>query len=212
MDGRDEVRQEVRVDAHLRGARTLLDLGCGDGTWLDQLSFEDAIGIDIASADTRPAGRQWRFISADLDQGIPIDDRWADGVRANQVIEHIRNPVRFLSEVHRVLRSDGVFVATTPNVRYLPHLIRLAVQGRGPMTSGDALRTATNWDDGHIHFFTARDLEWLAAAAGFRSYRTEALVEVEGRLRPLRRGLDRLRRNALVKGFLTGNLLLIARK
>jgi len=212
MDGRGEVRPEVRVDAHLRGARTLLDLGCGDGTWLDQLSLEDAIGIDIASADTRPAGRQWRFISADLDHGIPIDDRWADGVRANQVIEHIRNPVRFLSEVHRVLRPDGVFVATTPNVRYLPHLMRLAVRGRRPMTSSDAQRTATNWDDGHIHFFTARDLEWLAEAAGFRNYRTEALVDVEGHLRPLRRGLDRLRRNALVKGFLTGNLLLIARK
>jgi len=212
MDGRGEVRPEVRVDAHLRGARTLLDLGCGDGTWLDQLSLEDAIGIDIAFAAARPAGRQWRFISADLDHGIPIDDRWADGVRANQVIEHIRNPVRFLSEVHRVLRPDGVFVATTPNVRYLPHLMRLAVRGRGPMTSGDAQRTATNWDDGHIHFFTARDLEWLAEAAGFRNYRTEALVDVEGHLRPLRRGLDRLRRNALVKGFLTGNLLLIARK
>lgn len=212
MEIRYELAPHARVDVHLRSATRLIDLGCGDGAWLDRRGAAEAIGIDIVGAGAPPAGRRWRFISGDLDDGIPIDDEWADGVRANQVIEHIRNPVRFLKEVHRVLQPNGVFVATTPNIRYVRHLVRLSLLGEGPMTSGEAQRTETNWDDGHIHFFTARDLEWLAEVAGFRTWRTEALVDVDGRLGLLRRVLDRLRRHALAKGLLTGNLLLIARK
>lgn len=203
----------TRVDAHLRGASLLLDLGCGDGAWLDEHRATEAIGIDLADGpDTASPGRSWTFIAADLDEGIPIEDGWADAVRANQVIEHIRNPIQFLSEVRRVLRPDGLFVATTPNIRFARHLAKLALLGEGPMTSGRAARTMASWDDGHIHFFTARDLEWLAKTAGFRAYRTEALVDLDGRARPVRRVLDRMRRHPLVKGLLSGNLLLIARK
>ncbi len=201
------------VDAHLRDANRLVDLGCGDGSWLDEHPAPEAIGIDITESPKKPAAdRTWTFISADLDEGIALEDGWADAVRANQVIEHIRNPVRFLSEVRRILRPSGVFVATTPNIRYARHLAKLALLGEGPMTSGDATRTEASWDDGHIHFFTARDLEWLAKTTGFSHYQTEALIDRHGGLRPVRHVLDRLRRHALVKGFLTGNLVLIARK
>jgi SAM-dependent methyltransferase len=212
MEMRDPVAEDPRADAYLNGASRLVDLGCGDGTWLDARQATDSIGIDIAGATEPPLGRSWKFITADLDDGIPIDDAWADGVRANQVIEHIRNPLRFVTEVHRVLRPNGVFVATTPNVRYARHLARLVLRGDGPMTSGEAERSAASWDDGHIHYFTSRDLEWLAAASRFSAYRTEALVELDGRLQPVRRVLNRLRGHAFVKGFLTGNLLLLARK
>lgn len=210
------VRQEAsdsRTDAAMRGATRLVDLGCGNGWWLDQHPAAEAIGIDIASGTTPPpADRSWTFISANLDHGIPIGDEWADAVRANQVIEHISNPVRFFKEVHRVLRPRGIFVATTPNIRYVKHLAKLALIGQGPMTSGGEERTETSWDDGHIHFFTARDLEWLAETTGFGDYRTEALVDLDGRARTARRILDRLRARGVVKGVMTGNLLLIARK
>lgn len=213
MHIRDPEAGDLRADAHLLGATRLVDLGCGDGAWLDDNPAPEAIGIDIAAGGaTTPPERSWAFISADLDEGIPLDDDWADAVRANQVIEHIRNPVRFLSEVLRVLRPSGAFVATTPNIRYARHLARLALLGEGPMTSGRAERTAASWDDGHIHFFTARDLEWLAKTTGFRRYRTEALVDLGGRLRPVRRFLDRRRGHGPVKAYLSGNLLLIARK
>lgn len=213
MEMRVERKGLLSVDAHLRGADRLVDLGCGDGSWLDQHPATEAIGIDITEAPKRQrSDRNWTFLSADLDDGIGLEDGWADAVRANQVIEHIRNPIRFLNEVHRILRPDGVFVATTPNIRYARHLAKLALLGEGPMTSGDAARTEASWDDGHIHFFTARDLEWLAKATGFSHYHTEALVDQHGGLRPVRRILDRLRHHTIVKGFFTGNLVLIARK
>lgn len=205
---------DSRVDAHLRNVETLVDLGCGDGSWLDAYPGPEAIGIDIDSTRLR-AGKQdraWTFVSADLDQGIPLEDAWAYAIRANQVVEHIRNPVRFFTEVHRVLRPGGVFVATTPNIRYAKHLVRLAILGQGPMTSQRAQRSAADWDDGHIHYFTTHDLEWLAKTARFSTYHTEALVDQDGGFGAIRHALDRRRTNSLVKGVLCGNLLLVARK
>jgi SAM-dependent methyltransferase len=200
-------------EKYFRAANRIVDLGCGDGAWLDTQSAAEAIGIDIGAGPSKASpDRSWTFIGADLDAGIPIEDGWAAVVRANQVIEHIRNPLSFVSEVHRVLRPNGIFVATTPNIRYLRHLGMLVFRGEGPMTSGNAERTPDSWDDGHIHFYTACDLEWLANAAGFRRHRTEALIDLQGRLRPIRRLLHGTRRHPLVKGFLTGNLLLVAQK
>jgi SAM-dependent methyltransferase len=214
MRVRSQVVGDPRVDVYLRNAKRVVDLGCGDGSWLDANTGSEAMGIDIDASRLRAEtlSRAWTFVSADLDAGIPLEDEWADAVRANQVVEHIRNPVRFFVEVHRVLRPGGVFVATTPNVRYLRHLVRLAILGEGPMTSQRAERSATDWDDGHIHFFTAHDLEWLAKSARFSAYHTEALVDQKGRFRAIRNALDRRRTDPLVKGVLSGNLLLFARK
>ena len=212
----DQGLADSRVEAHLGKVKSLVDLGCGDGSWLDAYSAPDAIGIDIDAARLGvapgPPARTWTFISADLDAGIPLEDGRVDGVRANQVIEHIRNPLRLVAEVHRVLRPGGAFVATTPNIRYAKHVLRLAVLGEGPMTSHRGERTADDWDDGHIHYFTARDLEWLAERAGFSAYHTEALIDRQGRFRGIREALDRRRRHPIVKGLLSGNLLLVARK
>jgi hypothetical protein len=88
----------------------------------------------------------------------------------------------------------------------------LAIRGAGPLTSEAALRTPDVWDDGHIHFFTAHDLEWLARTAGFSRIRTEALIALDGRMRYLRQRLNLVRSRAAVKGLLCGNLALAAWK
>jgi len=80
------------------------------------------------------------------------------------------------------------------------------------MTSGAALRTAQVWDDGHIHFFTARDLEWLARSAGFSRVHTEALISPTGKRSGARRTLDKIRSLEIVKGFLSGNVMVVAWK
>jgi SAM-dependent methyltransferase len=207
---------EARVDRYFAGGHLVIDLGCGDGSWIDSVRdrYEHAIGFDIAPIEesrTRPVNG-WEFVRADLNAGIPLPDGCADAIHANQVIEHIASPLHLLAEAHRTLRPGGVFLATTPNIRYLRHVFRLIVGGEGPMTSGDALRTKATWDDGHIHFFTAKDLDWIAKTAGFSRVRTEALIALTGPGWGLRRALDRLRGQGLVKGFLTGNIMLIARK
>jgi methionine biosynthesis protein MetW len=208
----------MRVDAHFPGGELVVDLGCGDGAWIESVRrrYTRAVGIDIGDAASTLRGGSiegWEFLQMDLNQGaLPLPDGSADGVRANQVIEHVANPLQFVKEAWRVLRPGGVFVATTPNIRYLRHIVNLVIKGRGPLTSGAALRTPQVWDDGHIHFFTTRDLEWLARAGGFSRVQTGALVSLSGKGGRIRRALDRVGSREIVKAFLSGNVMVVAWK
>jgi SAM-dependent methyltransferase len=203
---------DKRTSSLLPGGECLLDLGCGDGGALDIIGhrYTRAIGLDINQPPS--ADRFWRYVRADLDCAIPVRSSSVDALHANQVIEHIRNPLAFMAEAHRVLRSGGVFVATTPNVRYLRHVWRLLVQGHGPRTSERSARTTTDWDDGHIQFFTPSDLDWIGRRAGFNEIHVSALVERSGQLGLLRRLLDHFSTSWPVRSFCSGNILFVAVK
>lgn len=208
---------DLRLQNLFRGGDLVIDVGCGDGEPLDDVGglYRNAVGIDISTERLKwrsamPSG--WTFMLTDLNRGIPMMPDVADAVHANQVIEHVGNPLFFAMEAHRVLRPGGMFVATTPNVRYLPHVWRLIAKGQGPITGGNKSKTPTDWDSGHIHFFTTNDLMWIAKQAGFTHVRTRALVAPNGHQQPLRRLLDQRADSRLVKSFLTGNILLVAIK
>lgn len=208
---------DSRVEQLFAGGEVVLDAGCGDGNGLEAIAgrYRIALGMDISKQ--RMAGRAeprrgWAFALVDLNGGIPLSSETVDAVYANQVIEHLGNPLHFAAEALRVLRPRGILVVTTPNVRYLPHVWRLVVRGSGPLTSGFRERTVDGWDGGHIHFFTPSDLTWVMREAGFRDVKTRALIGTAERLRFPRSLLDRWAPAAPVKNFLSGNTLLVAVK
>lgn len=210
-------RIDRRVARHLVGGELVIDVGCGDGTPLDDLanSYRLSVGFDISPERflrrSVGAGR-WSFVLTDLNRGIPAASCSADAIHANQVIEHMANPLRFMMEVHRVLRAGGVFIAMTPNIRYVTHIWRLVALGRGPLTSAAQTRTETDWDAGHIHFLTPSDLTWIARRVGFSEIETSALIATSGRFQLIRPVLDRLSTTAIVRNFLSGNTMLVAVK
>jgi SAM-dependent methyltransferase len=208
---------DQRTAKYFTGGALLLDLGCGDGKWLDEIGprYRLAVGIDIVANSWGPSGGTaagWRPVLSNLDVGIPLASDIADAVHANQLIEHVRNPLKLIHEVYRVLRVGGVFVVTTPNVRYLKHAFRLIVRGQGPMTSTARLRTRDTWDDGHLHYFTPSDLAWMAKTAQFRDAHTAGLIAASGRLSLIRRSLNRAADHGLVREFLSGNTTMVAVK
>lgn len=206
---------EKRLLDTLQSGGILLDVGCGDGRALELLSdrFEMLIGLDITNLRLklrRQKSRDWAFIQADGNGSIPLSSGSVDAVLANQVIEHILNPIRFLKELHRVLKIGGRAVLTTPNCRYVQHLWRLIVAGRGPATSnGNTLDG--DWDDGHVHYFTHRDLRIALSQCGFSNVHSRGLVNVErgGSIRQL---FDLGSAFTPVREFGTGNILITAHK
>ena len=99
----------------------------------------------------------------------------ADTVIANQVIEHTVDLFHFVSEIHRILRKGGRCVFSTPNIRYLKHVGHLMFSGYGSRTAGGN-KLDGNWDDGHLHYFTHRDLKELFAHAGYTRVRSRAFI------------------------------------
>jgi ubiquinone/menaquinone biosynthesis C-methylase UbiE len=124
---------ESRFD--LRGKR-ILDFGCGWGTDLIFCLKKgyDAFGIDIswekAKFHTLRVQRKnypkfWieRFI---LSQGenLPFKSESFDLVYSNQVIEHVKDPEKCISEIFRVLKKDGILYIRAPDYKssfFEPH-------------------------------------------------------------------------------------------
>jgi len=117
------------VKKFVRG-KSVLEIGCGTGYGANYLSqfVSNITAIDISKkyviyCHTKHKKEKMTFLRASgLD--IPLKDNSIDVAMSFQVIEHIEpKKVRgYLSEIKRVLRDGGVFVASTPNkkLRLLP--------------------------------------------------------------------------------------------
>ena len=193
--------------------KRVVDLGCGSGEILDDLidQFGERMGLDVSKKRLEKYNkRDWLFIEADLNSRFPLRDGVADAVIANQVIEHIVDPLHFASEIHRILRKGGRCVFTTPNIRYFKHVCHLMFSGYGPRTAGGN-KLDGNWDDGHLHYFTHRDLKELFSHAGFTRVRSRALINNRnGNI--VRRTLDLSSFTYPVREFFSGCILLWATK
>jgi SAM-dependent methyltransferase len=106
MRGLAAVRQLTdphRYDLAPAGPGPILDVGCGSA------KVAGAVGLDI-SPDTQAD------IVHDLDVfPYPIEDNQFDEILAQDVIEHVREPIRVIEELHRVARSGARIQLRTPH-------------------------------------------------------------------------------------------------
>jgi 2-polyprenyl-3-methyl-5-hydroxy-6-metoxy-1,4-benzoquinol methylase len=103
-----------------KGKIELLDCGCGDGYW--SLVFSQYQSCKVTGVDYNPIrldrakikNPNVRFLEADVT--IP-DEKLGkhDIVLCNQVIEHIKDDVSFLSCLKRYIKDDGVLILGTTN-------------------------------------------------------------------------------------------------
>ena len=95
----------------------LLDVGCGRGDFLN--GFESC-GLDAYGADHDPSGAKFAGDAvvkhADLEKGdFPFADNTFDVVFSKSVIEHLSDPVKFISETRRVIQPGGRIIVMTPD-------------------------------------------------------------------------------------------------
>jgi len=106
----------------LVAGREVLDLACGEGYGSALLahSARHVTGVDLASdviarARARYASQaNLEFREADC-TALPFAEDSFDAVVSFETIEHVAGQQRFLDEVRRVLRSDGLFILSCPN-------------------------------------------------------------------------------------------------
>jgi len=104
---------------HLRPGMRVLDVGCGPGSitlgFAEAVAPGEAIGVDFqlsqvvqaqALSDARGI-KNTRFEVADAYQ-LPFPDGSFDAVFAHAVLWHLREPVRAVEEIRRVLRPGGI--------------------------------------------------------------------------------------------------------
>jgi SAM-dependent methyltransferase len=99
----------------------VIDLGCGACPYREIIlrQADEYIGVDWSSD-----GEGCVDVLADINQPLPFPDRHADVVVAFQVMEHLPEPARFLSECNRILALDGTLILAVPfmwQVHDAPH-------------------------------------------------------------------------------------------
>ncbi len=95
----------------------ILDVGCGVGQVVRDLTawgFQ-AFGVDVSQTSIAMARQHSPTCQVYDGRKLPFNNRSFSAVGAFNVLEHVRDPVYFLDEMHRVLLPGGTMVVSSPN-------------------------------------------------------------------------------------------------
>ena len=150
--------------------RTLLDVGAADGLISRRFTERGwrVTGIECDPAVAQ-AGARWceRMVVANLDRDLPDLDTLYDTIVYGDVLEHLADPLRVLTDLTRCLAPDGAVVVSVPNIAHFVIRLSLLV-GKFDYLDRGIL------DHTHLRFFTERSLRALIADAGLRIERFTA--------------------------------------
>ncbi len=145
----------------------VLDLGCGDGEFLETLRDQRQVngtGIEIDQGDINTAIRRGlNIIEQDMDQGLAnFPDQSFDTVVMAHALQAVHFPDRVLEEMLRIGRQC---IITFPNFGHWRCRLYLGTRGRMPVSK---FMPYTWYDTPNIHFCTVNDFEALCRERGIR--------------------------------------------
>jgi SAM-dependent methyltransferase len=176
---RKEIVKELTKD------KTVLDLGAGAGI-VSQMNIrglaKKVCGID---PDNRVVDNPY------LDEGkvavgenIPYPDESFDLIFADNVLEHLENPMVVFQEIARVLKPGGLFLAKTPNKwHYMPVLAQLTPHWFHQLVNRLRGRNASDTFPTLYRVNSPKNIQHYASKTGFS---VEQIQLIEGRPEYLR--------------------------
>jgi len=145
----------------------VLDLGCGNGEFLQRLALERQVrglGLEIdPDKITNAVARGLNIVEQDMDAGLSnFPDQSFDTVVMAHALQAVHFPDRVLEEMLRIGRQG---IVTFPNFAHWRCRLYLGSRGRMPVSRF----MPYNWyDTPNIHFCTVKDFEALCEERGIR--------------------------------------------
>lgn len=144
----------------------VLDIGCGEGFFAEKLIAQGnrVDGVDIL-AQPRHRDLLDKYVQADLDQGLgqalpELAGGRYDRVLLQDILEHVRNPHKLLTDCHQLLGPQGLLLVSVPNVANIT--VRLSLLfGRFEYAERGIL------DKTHVRFFTRTSARRMLDQAGY---------------------------------------------
>lgn len=118
--------RRIILGLDLKSEDTIIDLGCGDGFYLHLLKKLpiklNLTGVDhdrkvLQNAEKNLKTKSIKLVNGDLTD-IPFRNNSFQKAILTEVLEHIKDEKKALSEAHRILRPNGILVLTVPSFNF----------------------------------------------------------------------------------------------
>lgn len=183
----EKLRRKIRIRftlnvAEISADKTLrfLDLGCGDGTYSEALKRigHEIVAMDISREALHLAHKRGipNCVLASATH-LPVRSNIFERTLLIDVFEHLLEPKKTLSEIHRTLRPYGILILQTPNKG---SIIMLFLK-----------------DPTHLRIYTMGEIRQLLQSAHFKKARI-TLTSFLSRIYPLNIVLRHLFKSIIV--------------
>ncbi len=145
----------------------ILDIGSADGVFTNEIlrssGASEVVGIEVLAKSVSWAKNHWRGqrkLKFKVEDAHNLDFRsgYFDAVFALEVLEHVENPEKVLSEIKRVLKKGGYAVILVPTDSFLFQMIWWFLTNYW---------WAKIWNDCHIQSFKKESLVKISKKSGF---------------------------------------------
>lgn len=112
--------ERVRLVLGLRDSGRLLDVGCGDGTFLGLMATNgwECVGIEASPAGAKLA--RIKHPELEIHEGqlsdVSLEPNSFDVITLWQVLEHVPEPAGLLRSIANLLKREGRVIVAVPNV------------------------------------------------------------------------------------------------
>lgn len=180
----------------MKGKR-VVSVGSGAGVDIEFLVAENEVhAVDVMDEALEIAESKGMLPHAlDLNTGeeLPFEDGSVDVVVATDILEHLFEPLRTLTEIRRILTEEGFAILSVPNHFFWRMRLRILLGGDLILPFHENIE---QWEYFHIRFFTSKGFEKFLKMGGFR-----ITARHYGRFNNVPRGLPQVIDRKLAKWF-----------
>jgi 2-polyprenyl-3-methyl-5-hydroxy-6-metoxy-1,4-benzoquinol methylase len=102
---------------YVKRGMIIADIGCGGGSLLDHISgiCSQTIAIEPNQEYQKDLSRRGHKTFGSIDKAVVDYGNKVDFVVSNHVIEHVNDPNKFIAEIKKLLKPNGIGIIITPN-------------------------------------------------------------------------------------------------
>lgn len=172
---------------------TLLDVGCNTGenlNWIhNQYPQAKYYGVDIlpdAVSQARQRCPYATILCDNIEDMIATGNECFDYILLLDVLQHLNNPLKVLQEMKKLLKPDGIIIATIPNLMHASVLKPLLEQGLFTYSETGLL------DYDHKHLFTFAEIVNMFKEANLHTVIQAYSIEISDQLSDFIRKLSHI--------------------
>ncbi|PUE49764.1 class I SAM-dependent methyltransferase [Limnohabitans sp. 2KL-51] len=152
-----------------RSYNSIIEFGCADGTNLSFFSeklnipHDQIFGVDICSSIEN--NNKFKFFHKSAEEFLSQDKNSYELILLSDVLEHIYNPWKMLTQLKSKLATKGCILISVPNLQNLNYL--------NAVNSGEFNYTSSGlFDETHVRFFSLKTLSNYLEDLGYTILKT----------------------------------------